>query len=49
MTDRYFTCNACGGSFGSRRGLEEHNHKAHPDQSQKNPGSSPKDRRVSDM
>jgi uncharacterized C2H2 Zn-finger protein len=49
MTDRYFTCDACGAAFGSRRVLAEHNHKAHPDRHQKNPGSSPKDRKISDM
>src|ERR1051325_8031722 len=43
MTDRYFTCGECGASFGSRRVLHEHNHKVHPEKSQKNPGSSPKD------
>jgi hypothetical protein len=33
-----FTCQACGAHFGSRRELEEHNKKSHPDMAQKHTG-----------
>jgi hypothetical protein len=49
MTDRYFTCSECGGSFGSRRVLEQHNRKAHRGRDQANRRSKPDDRDIVDI
>ncbi|HWC73470.1 MAG TPA: hypothetical protein VG454_05995 [Gemmatimonadales bacterium] len=49
MAEQHFTCVACGAEFGSRRELEEHNRRAHPDAGNKTPGKSPKERKISDM
>jgi hypothetical protein len=49
MAHNYFTCSACGAQLGSRRVLEQHNRRHHPDSAQKNPGTGPKERKLSDV